>query len=64
MCPPYVGSLEQIRIRLKKFQRGVLLQYARSLDVRGDREGVRQTKVDFNNKILGVEESLRGTGIN
>ena len=64
MCPPYVGSLEEIRIRLKKFQRGVLLQYARSLDVRGDREGVRQTKVDFHNKILEVEESLRGTGIN
>ena len=28
------------------------------------REGVRQTKVDFHNKILGVEEFLRGTGIN
>ena len=64
MCPPYVGSLEEIRIRLKKFQLGVLLQYARSLDVRGDRKVVRQTKVDFHNKILGVEEFLRGTGIN
>ena len=64
MCPPYVGSLEEIRIRLKKFKRGVLMQYARCLDVRGDREGVRQTKVDFHNKILGVEEFLRGMGIN
>jgi predicted metal-binding protein len=64
MCPPYVGSLEEIRIRLKKFQRGVLLQHAKSLDVRGNREGVRQTKVDFHNKILRIEEFLRGTGIN
>ena len=64
MCPPYVGSLEEIRIRLKKFQRGVLLQYAKSLDVRGNREGVRQTKVDFHNMILQIEEFLRETGIN
>jgi predicted metal-binding protein len=64
MCPPYVGSLEEIRIRLKEFQRGVLLQYAKSLDVRGDREGVRQTKTDFHNKILLIEEFLRERGIN
>jgi predicted metal-binding protein len=64
MCPPYVGSLDGIRIKLKEFQRGVLLQYARSLDVRGDREGVRQTKIDFHNKILRIEEFLRERGIN
>ncbi len=64
MCPPYVGSLEEIRIKLKKFQRGALLQYAKSLDVRGDREGVGQTKIDFHNKILRIEEFLRERGIN
>jgi predicted metal-binding protein len=64
MCPPYVGSLEEIRIRLKEFQRGVLLQYAKSLDVRGDREGVRQTKIDFHRKILRIEEFLMERGTN
>ena len=64
MCPPYVGSVEEIRIKLKKFKRGVLLQYAKSLDIRGDREGVRQTKVDFHHKILQIEEFLRKEGIN
>ena len=64
MCPPYVGSLEEIRIRLKMFRHCLLLQYVKSLDVQGDREGVRQTKIDFHNKILRIEEFLRGRGIN
>jgi len=64
MCPPYVGSVEEIRIKLKQFKRGVLLQYAKSLDIRGDREGVRQTKVDFHHKIIQIEEFLRKEGIN
>ena len=63
MCPPYVGSLEDITIKLKKFQRGVLLQYTKFLDVKGDSEGVRQTKIDFHNKILRIEELLRVGGI-
>jgi predicted metal-binding protein len=64
MCPPYVGSVEEIRIKLKKFKHGVLLQYAKSLDIRGDREGVRQAKVDFHHRILQIEEFLRKEGIN
>lgn len=64
MCPPYTGSVEEIRMRLKKFKRGVLLQYAKSVDIRGDREGIIQTKVDFHNKILQIEEFLRERGIN
>ena len=63
MCPPYIGSLEEIRIKLKKFQRGMLLQYVKFLDVRSDRKGVKQTKIDFHNKILQVEEFLREKGI-
>ncbi len=58
MCPPHISSLEEIRIKLKKFQRGVLLQYVKSLDVRSDRKGVIQTKIDFHNKILQIEEFL------
>jgi len=64
MCPPYVGSLEEIRAKLKKYSRGVLLQYTKSLDVREDREGVIQTKTDFHNKVLLIEEFFRGRGIN
>ena len=45
------------------FRRGVLLQYVKFLDVKGDAEGVRQTKIDFHHKILRIEESLRLQGI-
>ena len=64
MCPPYVGSVEEIRIRLKKYERGILLQYTKLLDVKGDRDGVIQTKLDFHNKVLQMEGCLRETGIN
>ena len=62
MCPPYVSSLEEIKARLKTFQRGVLLQYTKSLDVRNDDEGLKQSKIDFHNKILQLEEFLRDEG--
>lgn len=64
MCPPYTGSVEEIETKLRNYKSGALLQYSKSLDVRGDREGVRQTKLDFHNKILQIEELLRERGIN
>lgn len=63
MCPPHIGSLEEIKARLKEFPRGVLLQYSKSLDVRNDNEGLRQSKLDFHNRILQLEELLRNEGI-
>ena len=63
MCPPRVGSLDDIRTRLQKYRRSVLLQYVIRLDVGGDRQAVRQTKIDFHQKILQIEEFMREQGI-
>ena len=63
MCPPYVGSVEEIAARLKKYGRGILLQYSQPLDVRNDREGLRQTKTDLHHKVLQVEDFLRTKGV-
>ena len=63
-CPPYVGSLEEIKLKLRNFQRGLLLQYSKAIDVKGNKEGVIQTKIDFHNKILQMEEVLKERGIN
>jgi predicted metal-binding protein len=64
MCPPYVGSTEEIEIKLRKFQKGLLVQYSRDIDVKNDRPGVIQTKMEFHHKILGLEDYLKETGIN
>lgn len=64
MCPPYIGSLAEIRDKLKEYSHGVLLQYTKSLDVSEDRAGVMQTKTDFHNKILKMEEFFREKGVN
>ncbi len=63
-CPPYAGSLEEIRAKLKGFEKGWLLQYTRDIDVKGDREGVIRTRTDFHHKILRLEELLKERGVN
>ena len=63
MCPPYIGSLKEIEARLQKFPRGILLQYSKPLDVRNDNEGLKQSKIEFHNKILQLEEFLKNEGV-
>lgn len=66
MCPPYIGSIEDIGERLAKYHRGILLQRTTPLDVKNDREGLVQSKKDFHELILQLEDycknliSLRG----
>lgn len=63
-CPPYVGSLEEVRTRLLDFKRGILLQYSKSMDVKSNRAKVLETKVDFHHMILHLEECAQARGIN
>ena len=63
MCPPYIGSLAEIEARLSEYKRGVLVRYTKALNVKEDRAGVRQTKLEFHNKILEMEDFLEGEGI-
>jgi predicted metal-binding protein len=63
MCPPLIGSLEDIRNNLKNYSRGVLFQYSKKLDTEKDLAMARQTKVDFHEKVLRIEDFLRRSGI-
>jgi predicted metal-binding protein len=63
MCPPHIGSLEETAARLKEYQRGVLLQYSRSLRVEKDREEAMQAKIAFHHRILDLESYLNSQGI-
>lgn len=63
MCPPYSGSLEEIGVRLRNFKRGLLLQYSQPLDLKNDQESLRQSKLDFHNGILRLEEFLKDAGV-
>jgi predicted metal-binding protein len=63
MCPPAVGSIEEITTKLKGFQRGILLQYGKHLDVRNNRKEAMQVQKDFHRKILQLEEFLGQKGI-
>jgi predicted metal-binding protein len=63
MCPPRIGSLEETKSRLGTYQEGILLQYSKPLDVKNDRVRLRQSKLDFHEKLLKIEEFLRSDGI-
>lgn len=63
MCPPHIGTLEEISARLKNYDHGYLFQYGKDLDVRNDLEGLLETKSDFHQKILQIEEYLKQQGI-
>ncbi len=62
MCPPCIGSLADIDNKLKNYSHGLLLQYTRTLDVKGDIEALRETKIDFHHKILELEDFLYTKG--
>lgn len=63
MCPPYIGAVEDLAVRLAPYRRGVLLQYSQPLDVRNDREGLRQTKIELQDTVLQLEDIVRGSGV-
>lgn len=62
MCPPYSGSINEIRERLAHYTKGILFQYVKPLDVRNDSVGLKNTKIDFHEKILQLENTIKLEG--
>ena len=62
MCPPRVGSLEEVEAALQGFPQGVLLQLSRPMDVANNREDVIRTKLEFHHLILRLERRLKKRG--
>lgn len=63
MCPPYAGSIGEIKEKLARYEKGVLFQHSRQVDVKGNRKGVEESKVYFHEKVLQLEDFLNGRGI-
>jgi predicted metal-binding protein len=62
-CPPFVGSVSDIRNRLKAYKNGILFQYTEGLDVKQDREGVHRTMLDFHERVLELEAEALNAGL-
>jgi predicted metal-binding protein len=63
MCPPHIGTIDEIAQRIRRFTFGFILQYTKPLDVRNDPEGVTRSKVEFHRRILKLEKDLEKGGI-
>jgi predicted metal-binding protein len=58
-CPPYSGTVDEIKKKLKNFKNGVLIQYTENINVRNDNEGIKRTKIKLHNIVLEIEEYLK-----
>jgi predicted metal-binding protein len=64
MCPPRTGTITEIADKFRTFNTGILVQYAKRLDVKNDRAGLTATKRILHEIILETEDFLREqTGI-
>jgi predicted metal-binding protein len=63
MCPPLIGTVEEIKNKLKLYNKAILLRYSEEVDVKNNRKKVKRTKIDFHKKILELENFLSQKGI-
>jgi predicted metal-binding protein len=60
-CPPHAGTIPEVNEKLKAYKSGILVQYAENIDVRGDNEAVRRTKLALHRIVLETEDYLGRT---
>jgi len=63
MCPPFIGTVEETKFILSKYNKAILIRYSEDVDVKEDRKKVKRTKIDFHKKILELEKFLHQKGI-
>ena len=62
MCPPLIGTIEDIKSRLKPYSKAILIRYTEEVDVKLDGR-VKSSKTDFHKKTLELENFLNKKGI-
>ena len=63
MCPPLIGTVEEIKSKLSSYNKAILVRYFEDVDVKEDKKKVKRTKIDFHKKILDLENFLNQEGI-
>lgn len=63
MCPPFIGTIEEIKDKLGRYNKAILVRYTQKINVKGDIKKVEKTKVDFHMKILKIEKYLEEKNI-
>jgi predicted metal-binding protein len=58
-CPPNTGTVQEVKERLKPFKTGILIQYSKDIDVRNDKDGLRETKLKLHHIVLETERYLK-----
>ncbi|KYC44537.1 MAG: hypothetical protein APG12_01673 [Candidatus Methanofastidiosum methylothiophilum] len=58
MCPPFIGTVSEIKTKLSKYNKAILFRYSKKINVSEDRKSVEKTKRDFHIKILKLEKML------
>lgn len=65
MCPPRVGTIDELALRIGNYSHALLLQYVEELEVtKENSKEVARTKSSFHKAVLELETFLRGQSIN
>lgn len=63
MCPPHIGSIDDMKNILLNYSKGILFQYSKEFNVKENRKKVEETKLDFHRMILQLEDFMKERGI-
>ncbi len=63
MCPPFIGTVEEIKSKLSRYNKAILIRYSEEVDVKEDKNKAKRSKIDFHKKILELENFLSQKGI-
>ena len=58
-CPPFTGTIFEIKEKLKLFKKGILIQYAENINVKSDKKGIKRTRLKLHHIVLETEKYLQ-----
>lgn len=63
MCPPFVGSVNELKDRVLKFKKGLLFQNVYQLEDSYDYEGMQQGTENHTKVLRQILDNIRNTGV-
>lgn len=63
MCPPLIGSIGDIKVKLASYNKAILIRYMEEIDVKLDKKQIKRSKINFHKKILEIENFFNQKGI-
>ena len=61
MCPPLIGSIGDIKVKLASYNKAILIRYMEEIDVKLDKKQIKRSKINFTKNWRGTTLNNRRT---